>query len=58
MPETPRQPESSVSRIVYVAFELSQAKWKLAITTDRRERPRHYSVDGGDVAAAEAVSPA
>lgn len=52
MTETTRQAESTVVRTLYVAFELSQAKWKLAITTDRRERPRHYTVDGGDVAAA------
>lgn len=52
MTETTRQPESTVVRTLYVAFELGQAKWKLAVTTDRRERPRHYTVDGGEVAAA------
>ncbi len=52
MTETTRQLESSVIRTLYVAFELGQAKWKLAVTTDRRERPRHYTVEGGDVAAA------
>jgi transposase len=35
-----------------VAFELGHASWRLAVTTDRGERPRHYTVAGGDVAAA------
>ena len=52
MTETIRQAESTAVRTLYVAFELSHATWKLAVTTDRGERPRHYTVTAGDVAAA------
>ena len=52
MTETIRQAESTVVRTLYVAFELANATWKLAVTTDRGERPRHYTVAAGDVAAA------
>lgn len=52
MTETTRQPQSTAVRTIYVAFELSLGKWRLAVTTDRRERARHYTVDGGDVTAA------
>src|SRR5512138_3669494 len=51
MTETARQMESSAVRTVYVAFELGNAKWKLAMTTDRGERPRHYTVEAGDIMA-------
>ncbi len=49
MTETARQRESSAVRTLYVAFELGEATWKLAVTTDHGERPRHYTVDAGDV---------
>ncbi len=51
MTETTRQVESSAARTMYVAFELGDRNWKLAVTTDRRERPRHYVVDAGDMVA-------
>ncbi len=51
MTETARQMESSAVGTLYVAFELGDAKWKLAMTTDRGERPRHYTVEAGDVVA-------
>ena len=50
MTETTRQPESTAVRTLYVAFELGQATWKLAMTTDRGERVRHYTVEGGATA--------
>lgn len=34
-------------RILYMAMELSQKTWKLALS-DGRSNPRHYSVDAGD----------
>jgi hypothetical protein len=52
MTETIRQAESTAVRTLYVAFELSHATWKLAVTTDRGERARHYTVAAGDVGAA------
>src|SRR5512138_287555 len=51
MTETTRQAESTVKRTLYVSFELGQGKWKLAMTTDRGERVRHYTVEGGATAA-------
>jgi transposase len=36
---------------LYVAFELSAKTWRLALTTDRGERARHYTVDSGDMRA-------
>jgi transposase len=52
MTETTRQEQSTAVRTLYVAFELGHATWRLAMTTDRGERPRHYTVAGGDVTAA------
>jgi transposase len=51
MTETIRHGESTAVRTLYVAFELSAKTWRLAMTTDRGERPRHYTVAGGDVGA-------
>ncbi len=50
MTETAHQRESSAVRTLYVAFELGDATWKLAVTTDGGERPRGYTVAAGDVA--------
>lgn len=51
MTETTRQAECPAARTIYVAFELGARSWKLAITTDRSDTPRHYTVEGGDVLA-------
>jgi hypothetical protein len=53
MAETTRQTECSAVRTMYVAFELSGKMWRLAVTTDRGERPRHYSVASGDLGAVQ-----
>jgi transposase len=47
MTETTRQMECSASRTLYVALELSATTWRLAVTTDRGERVRQYSVPAG-----------
>src|SRR6266852_4644186 len=36
---------------VYVAFELSKAKWKLGIIVPGSEKMSHYTIAGGDLAA-------
>jgi transposase len=51
MAETTRQQECTAERMVFVALELSAATWRLAVTTDRGEAPRHYTVPSGDVPA-------
>lgn len=53
MTDTTRQLECSAERTLYVAFELSAKTWRLALTTDRGERPRHYVVDSGDLVAVQ-----
>ena len=42
MTDTTRQLECTAEPTLYVAFELSAKTWRLALTTDRGERPRHY----------------
>ena len=53
MTDTTRQVECTAEPTLYVAFELSAKTWRLALTTDRGERPRHYVVDGGDLVAVQ-----
>ncbi|MEH2609426.1 hypothetical protein [Bradyrhizobium sp. AZCC 1693] len=36
---------------VYVAFELSKAKWQLGIMMPSGEKMSRYRIDGGDLAA-------
>lgn len=36
---------------VYVAFELSKAKWKLGITLPESQKMSRYTIDGGDLVA-------
>ena len=36
---------------VYVAFELSKAKWKLGLVLPGAEKMSRYTIDGGDLAA-------
>jgi len=49
MPETTRPGECNAERTLLVAFELSATTWRLAVTTDRGEPPRHYVVASGEV---------
>jgi transposase len=53
MTDTTRQLECTAERTLYVAFELSAKTWRLAVTTNRGERPRHYTVDSGDLGAVQ-----
>jgi hypothetical protein len=46
-----RREECSAEGTVYVAFELGARTWHLAIGTRTGERPRHYTVAAGDLAA-------
>jgi transposase len=39
---------------VYVAFELSKAKWKLGVMLPGSQRVSRFTVDGGDLAALSA----
>ena len=39
---------------VYVAFELSKAKWKLGIVLPGSEKMSRFTITGGDLAALEA----
>lgn len=40
---------------MYVAFELGKAKWKLGIVAPGSNKLSKYTVDGGDIAAVQAV---
>lgn len=40
---------------VYVAFELSKAKWQLGVMTPGGEKMSRYRIDGGDLAALSGV---
>jgi transposase len=53
MTATTRPVECTAERTLYVAFELSAKTWRLAVTTDRGERPRHYTVESGDLQAVQ-----
>ena len=49
MTEATRRDQSSGERTLFVAFELSAATWRLAMTTERGETPRHYAVPARDL---------
>jgi transposase len=51
MTEKTRREQSTAARTLYVAFELSAQKWRLALTTDCGETARHYTVEAGDLVA-------
>ena len=53
MTETTRPLECIAARTLYMALELSAKTWRLALTTDRGERPRHYTVESGDLRAVQ-----
>lgn len=53
MTDTTRRVECTANRTLYMALELSAKSWRLALTTDRGERPRHYTVDSGDLRAVQ-----
>jgi transposase len=40
---------------IYVAFELSKAKWRLGVLTPGAEKMSYYQIDGGDLAALSRV---
>ncbi len=54
MTETTRRRESTAGGRIYVAFELGARTWKLAVTTDRGDPVRHYTVAAGEVGSARA----
>src|SRR6266436_1428022 len=47
-------PTSEEYATVYVAFELSKAKWKLGVMVPGSEKLSRYTIDGGDLAALSA----
>lgn len=49
MTKTTRQPESTALQTLYASLELGDVKWHVAVTTAAQERPRHYTIDAGDV---------
>lgn len=51
MNETIRGKEYSTEEVLYLAFELSHAKWKLGFTVGLGQNPRKRTVDGGDLMA-------
>lgn len=48
-------PAGSEYATVYVAFELSKAKWQLGVMTPGSEKLSRYRIDGGDLAALSGV---
>jgi transposase len=44
-------PAATEYATVYVAFELSKAKWKLGVILPGSQKMSHYTIDGGDLAA-------
>jgi transposase len=47
-------PAAAEYATVYVAFELSKAKWKLGVMLPGAQRMSRFAIDGGDVAALSA----
>ena len=48
-------PAGSEYATIYLAFELSKAKWQLGIMMPGAEKMRRYRIDGGDMAALPGV---
>ncbi|MGY4285940.1 transposase [Bradyrhizobium sp. LM2.7] len=48
-------PAGSEYATIYLAFELSKAKWQLGIMMPGAEKMRRYRIDGGDMAALSGV---
>ena len=46
-----RRTEYTIERSLYLAFELSKAKWKLGFSTGLGQNPRRRTVDAGDLLA-------
>jgi transposase len=53
--DRPDAPAGSEYATVYVAFELSKAKWQLGVMTPGSEKLSRYRIDGGDLAALSGV---
>lgn len=53
MDQTTREEEYSTEPSLYLAFELSNTKWKLGFSTGLGQNPRLRVVDAGDLAALE-----
>ena len=51
MNETTRGKEYTTGGVLYLAFELSQAKWKLGFTVGLGQSPRKRTIDSGDLRA-------
>jgi transposase len=51
MSKTTRPDECTANPTIYLAFELGARTWKLALSTDRGARPRHYTVEAGHLSA-------
>jgi transposase len=51
MEEATRGTQYTTKRSLYVAFELSAAKWKLGFSTGLGQHPRRRTVDAGDLLA-------
>ena len=49
MNETTRREEYTTERALYLAFELSKEKWKLAFSTGLGQKPRRRTMDAGDL---------
>jgi hypothetical protein len=48
MSETTHRVESNTLSTLYLAFELSNKKWRLGFTIGLGQRPRERTVDAGD----------
>ncbi|MGY4291707.1 hypothetical protein ACVWXO_010973 [Bradyrhizobium sp. LM2.7] len=48
-------PAGSEYATIYLAFELSKAKWQLGIMMPGAEKMSRYRIDGGDLAALSGV---
>jgi transposase len=51
MAEATRGTKYTIERRLYLAFELSKAKWKLGFSTGLGQQPRRRTVDAGDLLA-------
>jgi transposase len=51
MKETTRRTEYIMEPVLYLAFELSKEKWKLAFSIGLGQNPRRRTIDAGDLSA-------
>ena len=50
-PDHTDTPAATEYATVYVAFELSKAKWKLGVMVPGSAKMSRYTIDGGDLVA-------